>query len=94
MAVDSLSSYPPIDKGKLGDYNQVCIVDEIKATFNGAENQGNSNETCVPAADEIFRNISEVESQLQYDYGERSTVLSQKNVFDDQMKQSWIKRLI
>ena len=57
-------------------------------------NQSNNNETCVPAADEIFRNISEVESQLQYDYGERSTVLSQKNVFDDQMKQSWIKRLM
>lgn len=88
MAVDSLSSYPPIDKGKLGDYNQVCIVDEIKATFNGAVNQSNNNETCVPAADEIFRNISEVESQLQNVAGEKLMVLSHKNIFDGQMKES------
>ena len=47
-----------------------------------------------PSLIHIFTNISEVESQLQYDAGEKLMVLSHTNIFNGQMSESWIKRLM
>lgn len=62
---DSLGLYPPVDKGNLNNSTQVCTVDEVKATFDGAVIQSNDDETWVPFVSHIFTNMWEVESYLQ-----------------------------
>ena len=85
---NSLSWYPSVDKGNLDDYTQVCTIDEVKETFDGAVNQRNDDKTWALIVNKIFTNISEVESQLQNVAGEKLMVLSNKNIFDGQMKES------
>ena len=86
--VNSLSWYPSVDKGNFDDYTQVCTIDEVKETFDGAVNQRNDDKTWTLIVNKIFTNISEVESQLQNVAGEKLMVLSHKNIFDGQMKES------
>lgn len=79
---------------KLNATGQRWVNDFVKAPFDGAVNQSFNNTTCVPAVKQIFANISEVECQLQYNSGEKQMVLTQKDVFQNQIKQSWIKKLM
>lgn len=43
-ATDALSRYP-IAERHLREYSETCSADEVKATFDGAVNQSENNET-------------------------------------------------
>lgn len=43
---------------------------------------------------QIYAEISEVELLLEHDAGEKPMILSHKDIFDGQMKKSWIKGLM
>ena len=45
ILADSLSWYPPIEKGNTDDYTLICTADEVKVTFNETVTQSNDNET-------------------------------------------------
>lgn len=68
ISTDALSRYP-IAERRLREYSETCSADKVKATFDGAVNQSENNETWKPAVNQGSAKIREVVSQLLHNTG-------------------------
>ena len=87
---DSLSRFPKSSKD-LEEYGQLCLVEEVRAIFDGSLNQTNGEETWILLISNITVKEKGEEDQLLYDATDKAIALTTESTA--QKEESSIKRL-
>ena len=89
---DSLSRFPKSSQD-LEEYGQTCLVEEVRAIFDGSLNQKNKEETWISLINNITVKEKGEENQLLFDATDKTIVLTTQDLVKAQKEESWIKRL-
>ena len=87
---NSLSRFPKSSKD-LEEYGQLCLVEEVRAIFDGSLNQTNGEETWILLISNITVKEKGEEDQLLYDATDKAIALTTESTA--QKEESSIKRL-
>ena len=87
---DSLSRFPKSSK-YLEEYGQLCLVEEVRAIFDGSLNQTNGEETWILLINNITVKEKGEEDQLLYDATDKAIALTTQHLVKAQHRKRKVR---